>query len=84
MKFFFLLLLFHVNQISSQEKKLDSIRDLLENYSKRDSNRVNLLNKVTLYYTTRDISKNQTILKLTHFQIFLQDSFNFNFRSNSL
>ncbi len=63
MKFFFLLLLFHVNQISSQEKKLDSIRDLLENYSKRDSNRVNLLNKVTLYYTTRDISKNQTILK---------------------
>jgi tetratricopeptide (TPR) repeat protein len=47
----------------TQDKELDSIRQLVDVYLKRDTTRVNLLIKVTKYYTTRDLAKNETILK---------------------
>ena len=58
----FVLLFASVQFAFTQEKDLDSIKQLVETYAKRDTIRVNLLNKVTKYYTTRDISKNEAIL----------------------
>lgn len=57
-----LVLLFITSLTYSQEKELDSIKDLVETYTKRDTVRVHLLNQLTKYYTTRDISKSKKLL----------------------
>ena len=60
----YLLLLFQFISVFAQnERKLDSIRIALENYAQRDSLRVKMLNDVSTYYATRDITKNQNILE---------------------
>ncbi|WP_147676131.1 tetratricopeptide repeat-containing sensor histidine kinase [Algibacter pacificus] len=46
----------------SQEQDLDYIKQQVEVYKTRDTTRVNLLNLVTKYYVSRDISKNEDIL----------------------
>ncbi len=56
-------LLFFVQQGYTQEKELDSIKNLVKRYSKRDSVRVNLLNQLTKYYTLRDISRSEILIK---------------------
>jgi len=57
------ILFFAVVQLSfSQDKKFDSIKKLVETYTERDSVRVELLNQLTKYYTSREISKNELIL----------------------
>ncbi|WP_161792626.1 tetratricopeptide repeat-containing sensor histidine kinase [Psychroserpens damuponensis] len=58
--FFILFLLLHIGQ--AQEQEFDSIKKLVEVYKVRDTTRVNLLNTLTKYYTTRDISKNVNVL----------------------
>lgn len=60
---FFFFLNFTLFSFSQSENQLDSIKSQLENYPSRDSIRVNLLNEVTKYYATRDISKNKKILE---------------------
>ncbi len=56
-------ILFFIQSVSSQDKELDSIKKLVETYSKKDPIRVNLLNQLTKYYTVRDISKSETLLQ---------------------
>ncbi|MCX7550797.1 histidine kinase [Xanthomarina sp. F2636L] len=46
----------------SQVHELDSIEKLIAIHKKRDTTRVNLLNQVTKFYTTQDISKSETVL----------------------
>ena len=46
----------------SQEKDLEYIKKEVEVHTIRDTIRVNLLNQLTRYYATRDISKNEAIL----------------------
>lgn len=59
----FAFLFFFIVQFGqSQEKGLDSIKKQVEIHKNRDTTRVNLLNQLTRYYTTRDISKNETVL----------------------
>ncbi|WP_034061341.1 tetratricopeptide repeat-containing sensor histidine kinase [Lacinutrix jangbogonensis] len=55
-----LLITFHFG--FPQEQDLDSIKQQIETYKKRDTIRVNLLNQLTRYYATREISKNEAIL----------------------
>lgn len=64
MRFSLFFIIFFISfQFSfSQEKELDSIKARVEVYKKRDTTRVNLLNQLTRYYATRDISKNEVIL----------------------
>ncbi len=56
-------ILFILQVANSQEKELDSIRKLVDTYTKRDSTRVHLLNQLTKYYTLRDISKSEVLLQ---------------------
>ena len=54
-KVFFLFVL--ISTISfSQEKKLDSIKQLLETYKKEDTTRVSMLIDLTKYYHSRDFN----------------------------
>lgn len=64
MKIVFTLIsyLFVVQSSLSQEKEFDSIKRLISTYTTRDSIRVNLLNQLTKYYTTHDISKSKTLI----------------------
>ncbi|PQJ76323.1 tetratricopeptide repeat-containing sensor histidine kinase [Polaribacter glomeratus] len=58
-------LLFIINflQISfAQEKEFERIKQLEKTYKKRDTIRVNFLNQLTKFYTTRNILKNESIL----------------------
>ncbi len=65
MKFLFpMLVAFSFIQLTfSQEKELDSIKELVETYKKNDTVRVHLLNELTKYYTTRDISKSKVLIE---------------------
>ncbi len=59
---YFIIFLTSIQIGFSQNKEFDSIKKLVELHKERDIKRVNLLNKLTKYYTTIDISKNESIL----------------------
>ncbi len=47
----------------AQDAMLDSIKNLVDTYQQRDSNRVSLLIDLTKYYYTRDINKNLPLIE---------------------
>ncbi len=61
-KFAFFLVIFYSSLFVAQEARLDSIVRQLAVYKQRDSVRVQILNEVTSYYATRNITKNHAIL----------------------
>ena len=61
--FYIIIFLLSIKTGFSQDKELDSIQKLIELHKERDIRRVNLLNQLTKYYTVKDISKNEIILK---------------------
>ncbi|WP_397363606.1 histidine kinase [Olleya sp. R77988] len=64
MKYTLFLIVFclHIQFGFSQDKELDSVISIVEAHKVRDTIRVNLLNQLTKYYATRDISKNEALL----------------------
>ena len=61
--FYFIVFLLFTKIGFSQEKEIDSIHKLIELHKERDIKRVGLLNQLTKFYTTIDISKNESILR---------------------
>lgn len=61
-KFFFLFTILFSTVINAQEAKIDSLITKIENHKKSDTTRVKLLNELSKYYTTTDISKNESVL----------------------